>query len=323
MNPANELDEGLKKGTKTNLPEPIYYVSGEWVPRSQANISIFDSGLLFGDTITEAIRTFERVPYEQDRHLERFVRSARLARIAVAELPNMKALIAEMLEKNWELVTNAGEVFIRLEATRGILNAYREKGKVYQDSTTILWFHDIPFHKLLEKYELGMAVAYPAARQIPNDVLDPRIKHRSRMYRTLADMEAADIDPGAVALLLDPRGRIAEGVGWNIFVVHGQRVATPSSDVCLEGISRAIVLELCADLGLEPWVGSLWPYDVASADEVFATASSYCIAPITRVHGKAVGNGRPGEITKALLEAWSRRVGLDIPRQAREYSARM
>lgn len=315
--------DDANRNAKTNLPEPIYYVSREWVPRSRANISIFDSGLLFGDTITEAIRTFGRIPYEQDRHLERFARSARLARVSVEEMPGLKTLIAEMLERNSELVANAGEVFVRLEATRGILNAYREKGKTYPDSTTILWFHDISFRDLLKKYERGIAIAYPSTRQIPDDVLDPRIKHRSRMYRTLADMEAADIDPEAVALLLDPRGRIAEGVGWNVFAVHGRRVATPGSDVCLEGISRAVVLELCADLGLEPWVGSLWPYDIASADEVFATASSYCIAPITRVHGTVVGDGRPGKITRSLLEAWSKRIGLDIVGQAREYAARL
>jgi len=305
-----------------NLPEPIYYISGEWVPRSEAKISIFDSGLLFGDTLTEATRTFRQRPYEEDRHLERFTQSARLARFSIAELPRLKEIIAEMLERNSDLVSNAGEVFIRLEATRGVLAPYRQKENRYPDSTTILWFHDIPFRQLLDKYESGMSVAYPSTRQMPADVLDPRIKHRSRMYRSLADMEAAEIDPGAVALLLDPRGRVAEGVGWNVFIVRGRQVATPSEDVCLQGISRAVVLEMCAELGLEPWVGSIWPYDVASADEVFATASSYCIAPITKVHGKIVGNGKPGKVTQALLQAWSKRVGIDIVGQAREYAAR-
>src|SRR5262249_46274802 len=117
---------------------------------------------------------------------------------------------------NAELVAEMGEVFVRWEATRGILPGYRDEAKTYPDSTLILWLQQLPFRQVAKKFTTGMPVAYPTIRQIPADVLDPRIKHRSRMYRSLADLEAADVDPDAVALLLDPRGRLAEGVGWNV-----------------------------------------------------------------------------------------------------------
>jgi branched-chain amino acid aminotransferase len=116
---------------------------------------------------------------------------------------------------------------------------------------------------------------------------------------------------------MDLDGFVAEGTGWNLFVVKDGSVATPTSENCLDGISRAVTMELCHELGLAVSETRLLPSDVQLADELFATATSYCLLPITRVHGRPVGDGRRGTVTSCLLEAWGKRVGLDIIDQAR------
>jgi branched-chain amino acid aminotransferase len=161
------------------------------------------------------------------------------------------------------------------------------------------------------------SLVYQVTRQIPAQSIDPRIKNRSRMYQAIAEREAADVEPGAAALLLDTNGHVAEGTGWNVFLARGGSLFTPSPENCLEGVSRSVAIDLCAEIGVGVQESIVWPYDLATADEVFATATSYCILPVTRVQRRPVADGRPGRITGRLLEAWSRRVGVDIVVQAK------
>lgn len=298
--------------------EPIFYMGGEWKPASQATVHIFDSGLMYGDTITETIRTFHRSPHEVDKHVARLYQSLRLARIELPPEADVPALIEEIVWRNRDVFPPDDELLIKVDVTRGIFGYYREPDVSYPDYNILLHVLRLPFWKFAAQYERGMSVVYPVVRQMSPQTLDPRIKHRSRFYQSLAEREAADIEPGAAALLLDLEGRVAEGTGWNVFVVKDSRLFTPSTESCLAGVSRAIVLELCEALGLEVSECSLWPYDLATADEVFATATSYCMLPITRVQCRAVGDGRCGLLTSRLLAAWSERVGSDIIEQARQ-----
>lgn len=297
------------------------YVDGSWCAPADARVSLFDSGLMYGDTLTETFRTFGGEPYEIDRHLGRMRRSLRLARVELDPAHDLEGLVRECARRGMEAFADDGEVLVKLDVTRGHFDYYREPGVEYASSNVLLHALPLPFWRFHRNYECGISVAFPVTRQVPSQTLDTRIKHRSRLYQALAEREASDVDAGAAALLLDCDGRVSEGTGWNVFAVLGGRLVTPSLDNCLEGVSRSIVIELAAELGLDLTEGSLRPYDMNVADEIFATATSYCMVPITRVHGRTIADGRPGPMFGRLLEAWQRRVGVDFVAQARELGA--
>jgi branched-chain amino acid aminotransferase len=298
--------------------EPLCYVEGSWVPASEAKVSLFDSGLMYGETITETLRTFRRKPYEVARHLARFADSCRIARIAIDPAIDLAALLGELAERNAGVFDPKDELLLKLDVTRGIFAYYREPGRNYPDFNLLLHPIRLPFHRFARSYATGIAVVYPNVRQQPAQTLDPRVKHRSRLYQAIAEREAADIKAGAAPLLLDLNGRLAEGTGWNLFVVRDGVLRTPTTENSLAGISRAVVMELAKELGLTVLEEELWPYDLATADEAFATATSYCLMPITSAHGGQIADGQPGPVSKQLLAAWGERVGMDIPGQAAE-----
>ncbi|CAN5900083.1 aminotransferase class IV [soil metagenome] len=299
---------------------PQCYVDGAWVPVSEARVHLFDSGLMYGDTLTETLRTFRHEPFETGLHLKRMRRSLALARVEVPPSVDLGGLVTEAVRRDVE-AHGGEELLVKLDVTRGHFDYYRDPSRSYADYNVLLHALAVPFHRFADRYEAGIAVAYPVTRQIPSQSLDTRIKHRSRLYQAIAEWEASDVDRGAAALLLDVDGRVAEGTGWNVFAVLDGEVLTPSLDNCLQGVSRTVTIQLCRERGLEVRETTLWPYDLAVADEVFATATSYCILPVTRVQGRTVGGGQPGEVTRALTVAWSERVGVDLAAQARERAA--
>jgi branched-chain amino acid aminotransferase len=297
------------------------YVDGSWCAAADARVSLFDSGMMYGDTLTETLRTFGGEPYEIDRHVGRMRRSLRLARVELDPAHDLEALVRECARRGMKAFPEDREVLVKLDVTRGYFDYYREPGVEYAPSNVLLHALPLPFWRFFNSYERGISVAYPVTRQVPSQTLDTRIKHRSRLYQALAEREASDVDAGAAALLLDGDGRVGEGTGWNVFAVLAGRLVTPSLDNCLEGVSRSVVIELAAELGLDLAEGSLRPYDLSVAEEVFATATSYCMVPITRVHGQTIADGRPGPVFARLVEAWKDRVGVDFLAQARDVGA--
>jgi branched-chain amino acid aminotransferase len=259
-------------------------------------------------------------PFELERHIDRLERSLYLAHIEAQPRAQLASLIRESAERGTK--SFGEEVLIKVDVTRGIFGYYRDPSLEYASSHLFLHVLPVPFWRFVEDYTSGLAVAYPVTRQMPSQTLDPRIKHRSRLFQAIAEREAAQVEEHAVALLMDLDGFVAEGTGWNLFVVRDGSVATPTLDNCLDGISRAVTIELCRELGLPVSETRLVPSDVQLADELFATATSYCLLPITRVHGRAVADGRRGPVTTRLIEAWNNLVGLDLVGQARTSARR-
>ena len=154
------------------------------------------------------------------------------------------------------------------------------------------------------------------SRMVPSQALDARIKNRSRMAYTLAEMEVKLVDPEAQGVILDVDGFVAENKGGNIFLVSGGTIKTPTTRNCLSGLSRETVLKLADRLQIPTLETELHPYDLYTADEVFFTSTPYCVMPATRFNGLPVGDGTVGTVTKQLLSAWSEMVGVDIVAQA-------
>jgi branched-chain amino acid aminotransferase len=157
-------------------------------------------------------------------------------------------------------------------------------------------------------------------RAISNNLLDPRIKNRSRLHYQMANIEASFYKgENNWAILLDENGFIAEGSGDNIFFVKDGKVLTPKGHNILRGISRDYIFDLCNELGIECIESDLTPYDAYTSDECFMTATPFCILPMTSINYIEITTGM-GDITRKLLNKWSENVGVDIENQIKDFN---
>jgi len=177
---------------------------------------------------------------------------------------------------------------------------------------------------LVPLYETGVHAVIPSQRAIPADLLEPKIKNRSRMHYLIANLEVSLVnDPKAWALLLDPDGFITEGTGSNFFVVRNGQLLTPEPRNILRGIRRKYTIKLARELGIEVIECNLNAYDAITADEAFFTSTAFTMMPCVKVNGCELGDGKTGPITRKLFKAWDKMVGLNIMEQAKKYLEEM
>lgn len=298
------------------MQEPEAYVSGEYIPHSEAKISIFDSGLQLGFVITESTRTFNHVPFKIDRHVARLYKSLKVCRLHPGMTQDeMYEVSVDVFERNKPCYGPDEDMWIVHNVTPG---TYPMTGDMSKASGASVMIYTLPMDLSYWApfYTEGCHAVTPPSRIVPSQSLDARVKNRSRMPYTLAELEVKLVDPMAQGIILDTRGCLAENKGGNFFVVTEGKVKTPRTINCLAGMSRETILELCEKLGIPAEETDLLPYDVYTADEAFFTSTPYCIMPATKFNGLPVGDGEVGPITKDLLAAWSQLVGLDIVKQA-------
>ena len=293
------------------------YISGRMVPEAEAKISIFDSAIMLADTVTESTRTFRHTPFKLEQHVERLYRSLKLTRIDPGmSAEQMMRTTLDVLEANLDNYGESDDCWIVHNISRGIAVAGADPTVQVGAATVMIFTQFMDLKPWARFYTEGCHGVTPMSRMVPSQSLDPRIKSRSRLAYTLAEMEAKQIDPNAQSVILDLDGHVAENKGGNIFCVSNGVLRTPSTVNCLAGVSRATALELASKLGIPTEETTLLPYDLATADEMFFTSTPYCIMPSTRFNNLPVGDGAVGPVTKRLLEAWSELVGMDIVAQA-------
>ena len=295
----------------------VVYLSGQMVPETEARISIFDSAVMLGDTVTESSRTFGHKPFKLDRHIERLYQSLKVTRIDAGHSPaEMLELTRNVLEANLSTLSQGEDCWIVHNISRGLSIAGADPTVQAGTATVMIFTQPMDLRSWADFYETGCHAVTAMSRMIPSQALDARIKNRSRMAYTLAEMEVKLVDPQAQGVILDIDGNVAENKGGNIFLVKDGVVKTPTTRNCLAGLSRQTVLELAGELKIPTAEADLQPYDFYTADEVFFTSTPYCIMPATRFNGLPVGDGAVGVMTKNLLNAWSDMVGIDIVQQA-------
>ena len=197
-----------------------------------------------------------------------------------------------------------------IDVTRGLLPRYKEVGE-FGTNVIISVFPLKWATKGLGKYfDTGIDCFTPSQRQIPAQFLDPKIKHRSRMHFRMA------LNEGEWPLLLDPDGFISEGPGYNFFIVKEGLVTSTEPRNILRGISREYIYEIY-DFVEE----NIEPYDVYEADEAFITGTPFCMLPVTSLNGIQIGDGKPGMMYGALLDMWSKNVGVDIKKQIQDWDS--
>ena len=293
------------------------YIDGKYFLHSEAKISIFDTSVMRGDTITESTRTFKHKPYRLREHIDRLFKSMKVVRYPQFMTPaQLEEVTLQVVEKNLPSYSEQQDFWIVHNITRGPSDLANDPSRVTNPPTVIIFTSVLDLSYWAGFYKEGCHAVTPFSRAIPAQSLDPKIKNRSRLSYTLPDLEDKLVDPKAQCVLLDVDGNIAENKGGNFFIVSEGTVRTPTTRGVLAGISRKTVIELCRELGIPCIEQDLQPYDVYTADEAFFTSTPYCIMPATRFNAIPVGDGRVGPVTQRLLGAWSERVGMDIVAQA-------
>jgi branched-chain amino acid aminotransferase len=313
----------MPSGRKNDfMDEPIAYLSGRFLPASQVAVSPVDTGFVLGATVAEQLRTFAGRLFRLDDHLARLEQSLRIAdidpRLARAEL----ATIAEgLVARNHPQLAAGDDLGLSIFVTPGLYSAYAGSGPV--EPTVCLHTYPLPFGRWAGKYRTGQSLVTTGVEQVPAECWPPTLKCRSRMHYYLADRKAANMEPGARALLLDREGMVTEASTANILVyTSGQGLASPPQESVLPGISLAVVAHLSRGLGI-PWsYRKLSPADVAGAEEVLLSSTPWCLLPVTRFNGRPVGSGHPGPVFSRLLAAWSELAEVDIAGQAQRYADR-
>ncbi len=306
------------------MPSRMVYLSGEYLAEQEAKISIFDSAVMLGDTVTESTRTFRRRPFKLERHIRRLYKSLKVTRIDPGMSPEqMLRTTLDLLERNFpqheavESGDSSEDCWIVHNISRGLSIAGADPTRQQGGATVMIFNQPLDLTSWASFYEHGCHAVTAMSRATPSQSLDARIKNRSRLAYTLAEMEVKLVDPLAQGVIVDIQGNIAENKGGNIFAVSEGVLQTPTSANSLAGLSRETVLELADTLGIPTRQTLLQPYDLYTADELFFTSTPYCIMPATQFNGLPVGDGAVGPITQRLLQAWSELVGVDIVKQAR------
>lgn len=296
----------------TSLPgarEASVWIDGVRVPASEARVSVFDRGFLYGDSVFETLRTYGGKAFALEEHLERLARSAELVHI---ELPVSIERLREEVEEALEEVSGSvrGEVresYVRLMLTRGIGALGLDPGLAVAPLRVMIVAPLVPPPP--EAYEKGIAVISYATQRPADATPAAGAKIGNYLVAVLA-MEKAREHGASEALIVDATGHVVEGATSNVFAVRAGILHTPSErSGILPGITRRTILEVASDLGIEVRFEPLELANLATGfDEVFISSSIREILPVVRIDGAPVGTGLPGPVTRRLLAAFRERV---------------
>lgn len=289
--------------------ELIIYLDGEYVKKSEAKVSVFDHGVLYGDGVFEGIRAYNGRIFRCKDHIDRIYAAAKAIMLEIPmSKEDMKEVLLETCRKN-----NLRDAYIRLVVTRGagdlgLSPTKCPKPTVFCIASTITLYPP-------EMYEKGMPVITAAQRRNKATVVDPQIKSLNYLNNILAKIEANRAGVPE-ALMLNHDGIVAECTGDNIFIVKDGVIYTPPIHIgILDGITRRTVIELAKEMGIEVLEKEFTLFNVYNADECFLTGTAAEAIPVSMVDGRVIGTGNAGEVTKTLLaafKAYANEQGTDI-----------
>lgn len=311
--------------THHDKKERVVWFNGEFVPESEARISIYDSALMFGDMVFEMTRSFNKKQFKLREHLERLYASIKYLRIPISmTIEEMERHCLETVEANEPAFAPDDEHRLMIDVSRGILSIYRGVVGLREGPNVII--ADFPLRWTVagmgKLYDTGINAVITSQRAIPAHLLEPKVKNRSRLHYLMANIEASLFEgENNWALLLDPDGFIAEGTGDNFFIVKKGTIITPEGRNILRGISRAYIFELAEKMNLPCIEKNIELYDVITADEAFMTGTPFCILPVSSINRIPIGDEPMGKITRTLIEKWSEEVGVDIVGQIKKWDA--
>lgn len=278
------------------------YMNDGLVDQSEAKVSVFDHGLLYGDGIFEGIRLYNSCVFKLEEHLERLEYSAKAIML---ELPWSRQEISDAVCETCR-ANGLENGYIRLVVTRGVGSLGLSIKNC--DAPQLIIIADTIQLYPKEFYENGLKIITVPTRRCNPAALPPTVKSLNYLNNILAKIEAQHLGYHE-AIMLNDQGYVAECTGDNVFIIHKGELITPSASAgALKGITRDAALSIAEELGI-PWrEANMTRYDVWVADELFLTGTAAEIVPIVEVDARPIGTGKPGSITAKFLESFRRRV---------------
>jgi branched-chain amino acid aminotransferase len=293
-------------------PELYCYLNGNVVKESQAMISPFDRGFLWGDGVYEVTPCFNRRFFRLTDHLDRLYRSLRYVRVDIGiDQKEMEKLTLDLLAKNLPLLPERSVYRVGHWITRGMDTpdmAARSAGP----PTLFVFWRAVDAKAASKRISEGVKLSIVPTRRVPPQCVETRAKVTSKMNQILAELDADSVN--SLSLMLDIHGRVAENAVANFFMVRDGVLWTPPAENILEGITRMVVFELAVRLKIPIEERHFTFYDLAQSDEFFLTSSATCVAPVTEVQGIRPRLSVPGPLTNRLIKAFSEETGFDFLR---------
>jgi branched-chain amino acid aminotransferase len=292
VKPSNDTQS---KAAAPAAKELTIYLDGKFVPEADAKVSVFDHGLLYGDGIFEGIRFYNGRVFRLEEHLERLWDSARSICL---EIPVGRG---EMTEALLETIRQNGlrEGYIRLIVTRGVGNLGLNPAQCKRPSIIIIATTIALYSK--EVCETGLTVVTCATRRTSPAALNPAVKSLNYLNNVMARIEA-NLAGADEALMLNEAGNVAECTADNVFIIKRGNIFTPPIAAgALRGITRSVVFDIAAELGLKITETDITRHDVFVADECFLTGTAAEVIPVVKADGRMIGNGKPGSITTRMI----------------------
>lgn len=286
--------------------EPIVYINGEFFPRDQARISVYDHGYLYGDGVFEGIRAYNGRVFKLHEHIHRLWRSARAIDLDIGLSPEdiVEAVLSTCRRNEIE------NGYIRVIVSRGPGDLGIDPSNCPGPATVVVIADRLTMYPQ-SMYERGMAVITTATRRNSPSALDPGIKSLNYLNNILAKIEVnraargGGKTPVGEGLMLSHDGYVAEATGDNIFIVERGILCTPPTHVgILEGVTRNAVLDLAEREGLRILEKVFTLLSVYGADEVFLTGTGAEVVPVVMVDDRPIGDGLPGPVTVKLIKAY-------------------
>ena len=279
--------------------EQVVYVDGKFYPASDAKVSVFDHGLLYGDGVFEGIRAYNKRVFKLERHMERMYQSAKAIDL---KIPHTRVEFIELILQTCRR-NNTVDGYIRPIVTRGPGDLGLDPRKCKRGPSVIIIAQPSIALYPKEKYEQGLKLVTSSYRRVPPQSLSPSIKSLNYLNQIMARVEANQYGADE-ALLLDTQGYVSEASADNFFIVQNHSVMTPPTSTNLPGVTRETALELAEKLGIRAVEKPFTLYDVWAASEAFITGTAAEIGPVVELDGRVIGDGRPGKITKQLMKAF-------------------
>ena len=279
----------------TGVKEAKIYIDGKFYSEANAKISVFDHGLLYGDGIFEGIRFYNGRVFRLEEHLHRLWDSARSICLEIPmTMREMTEAVLETIRQN-----HLRDGYIRLLVTRGIGNLGLNPTQCESPSVIIIAATIVLYHE--DFYRKGLTIVTCATRRSNPASLNPAVKSLNYLNNVMARVEA-NLAGADEALMLNDAGNVAECTADNVFIAkHGQIFTPPVAAGALRGITRAVVFEIAAELGVKVRETDITRHDVFVADECFLTGTAAEIVPVVKADGRSIGNGKPGPITARII----------------------
>lgn len=279
--------------------EPIVYMNGDYVPLSEAKISILDQGFLLGDGVFDVVSAWQGVIFKLDEHVERLSLSLRAAGLrSTLDADGWKRAIIETVRR-----CGFDDASIRFIVTRGVPKEIIADPREH-DPTEVIWAAPYVFLADEEKRKHGIRLGISHLRGFAPDTLDPRYKALDRLHFQLARLEVVSGGFDDV-IWLNAAGYVAEGPASNVFAVKNGTLFTPGEEI-LRGITRQTFVDLARREGVTVQETNMTAFDLFSADEVFTTSTAGAALAVREVAGRQLPDPVPGPVTQVLDQAYWR-----------------